>query len=51
MKKMKINTYVAAECYKAIRKMAIDLERPWSDLLEEGIILVLQKYGYSHKED
>jgi hypothetical protein len=50
-KKSKINTYIGTPAYKTIRKMAIDLERHWSDLLEEGVVLVCEKYGYKVEEE
>jgi predicted transcriptional regulator len=45
MARKPLSTKIENELQKEIKKLAIDLERPLNDLLEEAIQDILQKYG------
>lgn len=40
----KVNTQIDKEPYKELRKLALDLEIPWSKLLEQGVKMANKKY-------
>jgi hypothetical protein len=44
MAKKPISTQIENDLQKEIKKLAIDLERPFNDLLEEAIKDLLEKY-------
>jgi hypothetical protein len=45
MGKKKFTTTLDESMIKEIKKLAIDLDRSVNDLIEEGLRLVLKKYG------
>ncbi len=49
MAKKNLSTRVENDLQKEIKKLAIDLERPFNDLLEEAIKDLLDKYKKSKK--
>ena len=44
MERKSLSTKIDKSLQKEIKKLAIDLERPFNDLLEEAIRDLLQKY-------
>jgi predicted transcriptional regulator len=44
MEKKMFTTRISNELFKHAKKLAIDLERPLNDLLEEAILDLLKKY-------
>ena len=44
MAKKPLSTQIENDLQKEIKKLAIDLERPFNDLLEEAIQDILKKY-------
>jgi predicted transcriptional regulator len=44
MKRKPLSTNIDKELQKKIKKLAIDLERPLNDLLEEAVVDLLKKY-------
>ncbi|MBW1730140.1 MAG: hypothetical protein JRH08_01995 [Deltaproteobacteria bacterium] len=49
MKKKMFSTQVKNELLKEFKKLAIDLERPINDVLEEAMLDLLEKYGIEFK--
>jgi len=49
MARKPLSTRIENEIQKEIKKLAIDLERPLNDLLEESIKDLLKKYKKSKK--
>ncbi len=49
MAKKNLSTRVENDLQKEIKKLAIDLERPFNDLLEEAIKDLLDQYKKSKK--
>jgi predicted transcriptional regulator len=45
MARKPLSTKIENDLQKKIKKLAIDLERPFNDLLEEAIRDILKKYG------
>ncbi|HDM09992.1 MAG: hypothetical protein JRI39_03935 [Deltaproteobacteria bacterium] len=45
MKKKMLSTQVRNDLLKEFKKLAIDLERPINDVLEEAMLDLLDKYG------
>lgn len=45
MKKKVFSTQVSNDLLKEFKKLAIDLERPINDLLEEAMRALLERYG------
>lgn len=45
MPRKPLSTNIENELQKEIKKLAIDLERPLNDLLEEAIVDLLKKHG------
>ncbi len=45
MKKKMFSTQVRNDLLKEFKKLAIDLERPINDILEEAMLDLLDKYG------
>ena len=45
MARKPLSTKIENDLQKEIKKLAIDLERPLNDLLEEAIQDILKKYG------
>ena len=50
MARKPLSTKIENELQKEIKKLAIDLEKPLNDVLEEAIRDVLKKYGKKIKE-
>ena len=50
MAKKPLSTQIENELQKDIKKLAIDLERPLNDLLEEAIKDILKKYEKQTKK-
>jgi predicted transcriptional regulator len=44
MRRKPLSTNIDKELQKKIKKLAIDLERPLNDLLEEAVVDLLKKY-------
>jgi hypothetical protein len=51
MKKKMFSTQVKNELLKEFKKLAIDLERPINDVLEEAMLDLLEKYGIDFKDE
>ena len=49
MKRKQFTTTIKEDRLKAIKKLAIDLDRSVNDLLEEGIEYLLKKYEKAKK--
>ena len=45
MARKNLSTKIENDLQKEVKKLAIDLERPFNDLLEEAIRDILEKYG------
>ena len=50
MAKKPLSTQIDNDLQKEIKKLAIDLERPFNDLLEEAIRDILKKYEKKAKK-
>lgn len=50
MAKKPLSTQIENDLQKEIKKLAIDLERPFNDLLEEAIKDLLKKYEKKHQK-
>jgi hypothetical protein len=50
MKRKPFTTTIKADSLKAIKKLAIDLDKSVNDLLEEAIDWLLEKYKSKEKE-
>jgi len=50
MARKPLSTRIENEIQKEIKKLAIDLERPLNDLLEEAIQDLLKKHGKKSKK-
>ena len=50
MARKPLSTKIENELQKEIKKLAIDLERPFNDLLEEAIQDILEKYKKKAKK-
>lgn len=50
MARKPLSTKIELELQKEIKKLAIDLERPLNDILEEAIIDFLKKHGMKPKK-
>lgn len=51
MARKNMNTTIDEKLYKAIKFLALELDIDANDLLEEGMKLVLEKYGKKIPED
>lgn len=50
MARKPLSTKIELDLQKEIKKLAIDLERPLNDILEEAIIDFLKKHGMKPKK-
>ena len=50
MARKSLSTRIENDLQKEIKKLAIDLEKPLNDLLEEAIRDILKKYGKNPPE-
>jgi len=50
MARKNLSTRIENELQKSIKKLAIDLEKPFNDLLEEAIQDLLKKYAKSNQK-
>ena len=51
MARKSVNTTIDEKLYKQIRMLALELNKNANDLLEEGILCVLEKYGVKTSEN
>ena len=49
MARKPLSTKIENDLQKELKKLAIDLERPFNDVLEEAIKDILKKYEYKSK--
>jgi hypothetical protein len=50
MERKPLSTKIDNDLQKAVKKLAIDLERPFNDLLEEAMADLLKKYAEKPKK-